>query len=188
MTSDVPGAKDQQPLRFEGRFRRYQTSMLGLAADHPAADRRYHLVAPPGSGKTIIGLELVGRFARPAVVFAPTTTIQGQWLDKLAMFTADPASVGSRDPAALGQVTALTYQVISTPDAATDALRDLAVKAWGEESAAGLVTASDSEEALERIHRMAEANLWFAAFVAYALLVMLLGATLVLGITAVAGG
>ena len=158
MISDVPGAKGQQSLRFDGRFRRYQTSMLGLVADQPAADRRYHLVAPPGSGKTIIGLELVGRFGRPAVVFAPTTTIQGQWLDKLAMFTSDPASVGSRDPAALRQVTALTYQVISTPDAATDALRDLAVNTWADESAAGLVTASDPAEALERIRRMAQAN------------------------------
>jgi superfamily II DNA or RNA helicase len=100
--------------------------MLDLAAEHPSLDRRYHLVAPPGSGKTIIGLELVGRFGRPAVVFAPTTTIQVQWLDKLAMFTPDPVTHGSRDARALGAVTALTYQVISTPDAATDALRDLA--------------------------------------------------------------
>ena len=87
-------------LRFEGRFRRYQTSMLGLAADNPTADRRYHLVAPPGSGKTIIGLELIGRFGRPAVVFAPTTTIQGQWIEKLAMFTAGSGGDGqprSRD-------------------------------------------------------------------------------------------
>ena len=159
MIAEEPDRSRRPPtLHFEGRFRRYQMSMLGLAADHPTADRRYHLVAPPGSGKTIIGLELIGRFGRPAVVFAPTTTIQGQWLDKLAMFTADPASVGSRDPAMLGQVTALTYQVISTPDAATDALRDLAVKTWAEESAAGLVTASDPAEAMERIHRMAEAN------------------------------
>ena len=145
-------------LRFGGTFRRYQTSMLGLAAGNPTADRRYHLVAPPGSGKTIIGLELIGRFGRPAVVFAPTTTIQAQWLDKLAMFTADPDSVGSRDPAALGQVTSLTYQVISTPDAATDALREMAIEAWAQQSAADLVTASDADEARERIRRMAVAN------------------------------
>ena len=159
MTGDPPDRVSVSPeLRFEGRFRRYQTSMLGLAAEHPTADRRYHLVAPPGSGKTIIGLELIGRFGRPAVVFAPTTTIQGQWLDKLAMFTPDPAAVGSRDPGRLGQVTALTYQVISTPDAATDALRDLAIAAWAEESAREMVTASDTTEAHERIRRMAEAN------------------------------
>jgi superfamily II DNA or RNA helicase len=159
MTGDpTAGASVSHALRFEGRFRRYQTSMLGLAADNPTADRRYHLVAPPGSGKTIIGLELIGRFGRPAVIFAPTTTIQGQWMDKLAMFTPDPGAVGSRDPGRLGQVTALTYQVISTPDAATDALRDLAIAAWAEESAREMVTASDAAEAHERIRRMAEAN------------------------------
>lgn len=132
--------------------------MLGLAEEHPTEDRRYHLVAPPGSGKTIIGLELVGRFDRPAVIFAPTTTIQGQWLDKLAMFTPDAASVGSRDPQELGYVTALTYQVISTPDAATDALRDIAVGAWAQELATDLIAASDSATAHERISRMAAAN------------------------------
>jgi superfamily II DNA or RNA helicase len=158
MTGDPPTTSGLTPLRFEGRFRRYQTSMLGLAAAHPTADRQYHLVAPPGSGKTIIGLELIGRFGRPAVIFAPTTTIQGQWLDKLAMFTTDPAIVGSADPGALGQVTALTFQVISTPDAASDALRELAITAWAEESASDMVTASDAAEARERIGRMSEAN------------------------------
>ena len=158
MTADPSDASLAPALRFEGRFRRYQTSMLGLAADNPTADRRYHLVAPPGSGKTIIGLELIGRFGRPAVIFAPTTTIQGQWLEKLAMFTPDPAAVGSRDPGRLGQVTALTYQVISTPDAATDALRDMAIAAWAEESAREMVIASDADAARERIRRMAEAN------------------------------
>jgi hypothetical protein len=159
MTGGLPSGSIHEPeLQFEGRFRRYQTSMLDLAAEHPSSDRRYHLVAPPGSGKTIIGLELVGRFGRPAVVFAPTTTIQGQWLDKLAMFTPDPAIQGSRDPRALGAVTALTYQVISTPDAATDALRDLAIGAWVQESAAGLITASDAAEASQRIERMAKVN------------------------------
>jgi superfamily II DNA or RNA helicase len=57
MTSERAAAPSvAPPLRFQGRFRRYQESMLGLAAEHPTADRRYHLVAPPGSGKTIIGL------------------------------------------------------------------------------------------------------------------------------------
>ena len=91
-------------------------------------------------------------------MFAPTTTIQAQWLDKLAMFTADPRTVGSLDATALANMTALTYQVISTPDAATDALRDMAVSAWADESAAGLVTASNHAEAMVRITRMAAAN------------------------------
>jgi hypothetical protein len=29
-------------------------------------DHRNHLVSPPGSGKTIVGLELIRRFGRPA--------------------------------------------------------------------------------------------------------------------------
>ncbi len=145
-------------IRFTGQFRRYQTSMLGLVATHPTSDRCYHLVAPPGSGKTIIGLELIGRFARPAVVFAPTTTIQGQWLDKLEMFTGEADEVGSRDATDLGYVTALTYQVISTPDAASEAFHGMAITAWAAESADSLAMAADPVEAMARIERMADVN------------------------------
>ena len=62
------------------------------------------------------------------------------------------------DPSELGQVTSPDYQVISTPDAATDALREMAIEAWAQQSATDLVTASDPDEARQRISRMAVAN------------------------------
>jgi superfamily II DNA or RNA helicase len=42
-----------------------------------------HFVGHPGSGKTVIGLEILRRLERPALVLAPTATIEGQWRDKL---------------------------------------------------------------------------------------------------------
>lgn len=145
-------------LHFRGEFRRYQTSMLDLVEAHPATDRRYHLVAPPGSGKTLIGLELIRRFDRPAVVFSPTTTIQGQWLDKVGWFTEDPARFASRDPTVIRPMNIYTYQLISTPAAATEELRELAVDAWVKDSAAILVGEADLVRARDRIERMAIAN------------------------------
>ncbi|RMF33472.1 MAG: hypothetical protein D6759_06905, partial [Chloroflexi bacterium] len=56
-----------QALRFCYPFRKYQQMVLDLIAQRELKDRKYHIVAPPGSGKTIVGLELIRRFGRPAV-------------------------------------------------------------------------------------------------------------------------
>jgi superfamily II DNA or RNA helicase len=72
-------------LSFRYPFRKYQRMILEQVIGQQK-DHKYHLVAPPGAGKTIIGLELIRQFDSPAVVFAPTTTIQAQWYEKLGMF------------------------------------------------------------------------------------------------------
>ena len=79
------------PLHFRYPFRRYQQMVLDVLGGEAGDDHKLHVVAPPGAGKTIVGLELIRRFGRPAVVFCPTTTIQQQWQEKVGMFTADPA-------------------------------------------------------------------------------------------------
>ena len=47
------------------------------------------LVAPPGSGKTVVGLEIVRRLGAPALVLCPSRTIQRQWGEKQALFGPD---------------------------------------------------------------------------------------------------
>ncbi len=64
-------------LHFRHPVRRYQRMVLDVLATEAGADRKHYIVAPPGSGKTIVGLELIRHFGRPALVFAPTTIIQG---------------------------------------------------------------------------------------------------------------
>ena len=76
-------------LSLQYPFRKYQRMILHQIDTAPG-DERHHLVLPPGSGKTIVGLELVRRFGQPAVAFAPTTTIQRQWQEKVGMFTEEP--------------------------------------------------------------------------------------------------
>lgn len=122
-------------LSFQGEFRKYQNMMLQRVEAGPG-DRRHHLVSPPGSGKTIVGLELIRRFGRPAVVFAPTTTIQEQWRAKVAMFLPGGESVDglvSTDPGRLAAINVFTYQLISVPGQANERLKELAEKLWIEE-------------------------------------------------------
>lgn len=124
-----------EALSFRYPFRRYQRMILAQAETDPG-DGRYHIVAPPGSGKTIVGLELIRRFEAPAVVFAPTTTIQRQWQAQLGMFTSDPAAVDALsglDPDLLAPISIFTYQLISTPGEAQEAGRQMARRRWIDE-------------------------------------------------------
>ncbi|OZC01666.1 DEAD/DEAH box helicase family protein [Rubricoccus marinus] len=67
--------------RFSGRWRPYQARVLAELDAH-LEDERVHVVAPPGSGKTLVGLEAVVRMGRPALVLAPTLALREQWLDR----------------------------------------------------------------------------------------------------------
>lgn len=103
-------------MRFSGVWRDYQAQVLEAVGDH-LADRRLHVVAAPGAGKTVLGLEIVRRLGRPALVFAPTTAIRDQWEQRLVPLfldrRPDPDEV-SRELAAPSQLTLATYQSLDT--------------------------------------------------------------------------
>jgi len=64
--------------RFAGALRAYQAEALAqLPAGGPGP---LHVVAPPGAGKTLLGLLLAAREGHRALVLAPTTTIREQWV------------------------------------------------------------------------------------------------------------
>ncbi|MBU1751348.1 MAG: DEAD/DEAH box helicase family protein [Chloroflexi bacterium] len=122
-------------LRFTMSLRKYQQMVLDVVARNvdEGQSHKHHIVAPPGSGKTIVGLELIHRFGQPAVVFAPTTTIQRQWQDKAGLFTADAewlAQHTSLESARLADMTFLTYQVLSTPGEHLAFVERVAIERW----------------------------------------------------------
>jgi len=67
---------------FQKRWRTYQARLLGHLGAY-LDDRRAHFIAAPGSGKTVLGLEVVRRINQPTLVLAPTITIRNQWADRL---------------------------------------------------------------------------------------------------------
>jgi len=73
--------KDFQNIHFHGVFRDYQQVILNHITNH-TKDNKIHIVAPPGSGKTILGLELIRRLNQPCIIFSPTITIRQQWLER----------------------------------------------------------------------------------------------------------
>ena len=73
--------------QFSGQWRRYQSLCLdAFEADRAAGRDQTLVVAPPGSGKTVVGLEVVRRLGTPALVLCPSLTIQRQWAEKQALF------------------------------------------------------------------------------------------------------
>ncbi len=102
-------------LHFQMAWRQYQARILDRLSEY-LSDRRVHLVAAPGSGKTILGLEIIRRIGEPTLVLAPTITIRDQWVYRLATcFLLDQppepswVSVDLRSPAIL---TVTTYQAL----------------------------------------------------------------------------
>lgn len=107
--------KTFENVRFNGTFRDYQQSVLDNAGKH-LADKKIHIVAAPGSGKTILGLELIRRLNAPALVFSPSVTIRQQWGERFSgKFLPDGAngeeylSYSLKTPAL---ITSVTYQAL----------------------------------------------------------------------------
>ena len=54
-------------IKFKGTFRSYQQRILD-SADLYLSDGKINIVAAPGSGKTILGLELIRRLGNPCII------------------------------------------------------------------------------------------------------------------------
>lgn len=102
-------------LKFRYPWRDYQERVLHELDGH-LDDDHLHVVAAPGSGKTILGLEVMRRLGQPSIILAPTITIRNQWIERLTsmFFTEDVTepewiSKNIRKPQYL---TVITYQAL----------------------------------------------------------------------------
>ncbi len=120
---------------FRHSWRPYQARVLAAMTEH-LEDEKLHVVAPPGSGKTVLGLAAVIRLNRPALILVPTLTIREQWVHRFQedfLPSEDPsaATIGTNvfEPAS---ITVSTYQGIASswrkdPAAVLGVLRKKAV-------------------------------------------------------------
>lgn len=111
--SVVPDSIFPPQLHFAHPWRKYQEKILA-ETDLMFSQGKLHVVAPPGSGKTILGLELMLRSGRKTLVLAPTLVIREQWIERLIQdFGAEmnPDWV-SRDLQQTAYLTVCTYQAL----------------------------------------------------------------------------
>jgi superfamily II DNA or RNA helicase len=138
MSASAADGNRFESLRFEGEWRRYQQLALdAFEVDRRHGRRRTHVVAPPGSGKTLMGLEMVRRLGRRALVLAPNSAIQEVWLQGLGRFCADGRTTeGLAGATPDAPLACLTYQSLCRLDDPGSALDDMAEARWVAERAA----------------------------------------------------
>ncbi|MBP5497779.1 MAG: DEAD/DEAH box helicase family protein [Muribaculaceae bacterium] len=100
-------------LNFNGRWRSYQERILRNLDSH-LTDNKLHVVAAPGAGKTTLGIEVMARIGRPALVLCPTNTIKSQWRDRICSSFLKEQDYGivSTDIRNPGYITVITYQAL----------------------------------------------------------------------------
>lgn len=123
-------------IHFSGTLRPSQQAVADIARKQLDEGRRkLHIVAPPGSGKTVLGLYLWAELIRqPALVLSPNSAIQAQWKARTDLFgrvdqTPIQNSVStSRQETKL--LNSLTYQSVTMPARATEHLDARAIDLW----------------------------------------------------------
>ncbi|WP_367210227.1 DEAD/DEAH box helicase family protein [Sphingobacterium sp. R2] len=99
-------------IKFKYGWRKYQQRVLDDLQDH-LTDGHLHVIAPPGSGKTVLGLEVAIRLNKPTLILAPTIAIRNQWIQRFCELflqtnlTPDWISRDIRNPEFM---TVVTYQ------------------------------------------------------------------------------
>lgn len=68
-------------IAFKYTWRNYQQRVLS-ELDSYLDDGALHVVAPPGSGKTVLGLQVMLKLNKPALIIAPTIAVRNQWVDR----------------------------------------------------------------------------------------------------------
>jgi len=147
-------------IRFKGQLRPSQVDVVEIARKQLAeGHRRIHVVAPPGSGKTVLGLYLWAECIQvPALVLSPNSAIQAQWADRLSLFDGPSAdSYASTDSKSPKLFTSLTYQSVTLPHRGGSDVEAEAIELWIEK----LVEkdqAKDPDEALVWIEDLKRHN------------------------------
>lgn len=100
-----------EDTRFNGIFRDYQRRILD-ESNRYLDQGRIHVVAPPGSGKTILGLELIRRAGAAALVFSPTVAIAGQWIERFTTHFTGGSHATSQRLQQPADLTSVTYQAL----------------------------------------------------------------------------
>ena len=147
-------------IGFSGKLRPSQIAAVSVI--EPQLDvqgKHLHIVAPPGSGKTVLGLYVWANLVRkPTLVLSPNSAIQAQWAARTDLFDLDgKEEYVSTDPKKPGLLTSLTYQSITMPKRGGEELNEAAIELWIENLISN-EEAIDEENSLGWINDLKEKN------------------------------
>ena len=125
-------------LKFKYPWRPEQARVLSNL-DEYIDDKRIHIVAAPGAGKTVMGLEIFNRYGLKTLAISPTRVVQTQWLERLKDFlpSAEVPSWATTTLENPKQFTSTTYQGVFAFDKQIGESTTLAQ--WFEEQEIGML-------------------------------------------------
>jgi superfamily II DNA or RNA helicase len=74
------------PFLFNTALREYQQGAIEVTAKKDIGI----IVAPPGSGKTIVGLKIIAEKKQPALIITHRKQIAEQWIERIQTFLGIP--------------------------------------------------------------------------------------------------
>jgi superfamily II DNA or RNA helicase len=77
-----------EDISFKYSWRAYQERVLQEIETH-LSDNKLHIIAPPGSGKTVLGLEVVRQLNKRTLILSPTITVRNQWIQRFVELFSD---------------------------------------------------------------------------------------------------
>ena len=122
-------------IRFDGTLRPSQEAACKeIVPQLENGETRLYVVAPPGSGKTVLGLYVWADLVKkPALVLSPNSAIQAQWAARTSLFDLDgKEEFISTDPKNPGLLTSLTYQAVTAPGKGGEDIEKMALLTWAE--------------------------------------------------------
>ena len=121
-------------IGFSGKLRPSQVASSEIIREQlEAGEKNLHIVAPPGSGKTVLGLYTWSDLVRlPTLVLSPNSAIQAQWVARAKeLFNLDGKEEQIlTDTNSPGLLTSLTYQSVTLPKRADKNLDEAAMEIW----------------------------------------------------------
>ena len=122
-------------IHFAGKLRPSQVAASSVIKEElDKGSKRLHIVAPPGSGKTVLGLYVWSDMIRErTLVLSPNSAIQAQWAARTSLFDLDGKDEEiSTDPLRPGLLTSLTYQSLTMPIRGNQEIDIFARELWAE--------------------------------------------------------
>jgi len=123
-------------MKFKHNFYHFQKDILNkFESEVKKWDKKIHIVAPPGSWKTVVGIEMMVRFDKPTLILVSNITLQHQWKDKIEkLFLQEYENidelVSTADTQQVKKINIITYQALTQSGEWDDIITQKVYESW----------------------------------------------------------
>lgn len=122
-------------MKFNKTLYHFQNDVLKkFESEIDRGDKKIHIVAPPGSGKTIMWLEMISRINWNCLILVPNITLQDQWKDKIEKHFLEKheniEELVSLSTSEIKKINIITYQALTQTWETDDIIMNKILNNW----------------------------------------------------------